>query len=97
MQTQVRTNAEINKERALEMTLAGMTGKQIAAEFPEVFQHGSFGLGLRYEFSYAHNGVLETRYAVDNLSVSAAIKRHTKGQQWLALRFAASRCAPTAG
>jgi hypothetical protein len=77
----LRTNASINRDRAIECFKAGMTVEQIASEWPEVFQvtieDGQPRLGQRYDYELADgSGRFETKRTITSASVKAAIARY---------------------
>lgn len=74
----LKTNACINRDMAMLCFKAGMTGQQIAAEWPEVWKVNAKGeIGQRYDYELADgSGRFETKRMITRASVSAAIKRH---------------------
>lgn len=75
----LRTNASINREMAMRCFKAGMTPRQIAAEWPKVFrcivEHDREVLSQTYDSEYDGDRK-ETRYTILRESVDAAILKH---------------------
>jgi hypothetical protein len=74
----LRTNAQINREHAMKMFKAGMTPKDIARAFPEVFKLDSEGkLGQKYDYELGDgSGRYETKRMITADAVKAAISKH---------------------
>jgi hypothetical protein len=74
----LRTNASINRDHAVAMFKAGMTPKDIAAAFPEVFTCDADGkLGQKYDYELGDgSGRYETNRLILQEAVTAAIAAH---------------------
>ena len=74
------TNASLNRKAAQTCFAAGMTGEEIAAEWPEVFkivlEGGAPKLGQHYDYELADgSGRCETKRLITQDSVRAVIAR----------------------
>jgi hypothetical protein len=77
----LRTNAQCNREFAVELFVAGMPPAAIAAAFPEVFRLEQGQLGQRYDYELADgSGRYETRYCLTRAAVDEALHRWAEAQ-----------------
>ncbi len=73
------TNASVNRQRATEAFAAGLTPKEIAAEWPEVFKVVDGKLGQKYFYEINDgSGRFETDFMITRESVKDAILKKRK-------------------
>ncbi len=80
----LRLNAQLNRNKAAEMLRAGMTVRDIARAFPEVFfvsvEEGRDKLGQKYDMEYA-DGRKETKYLILDDAKKKAIAKFKAGKE----------------
>lgn len=76
--TPIITNAHHNRNIAIKCFEAGKTPKEIADQFPEVFEIKEGKLSQIYDSIYPDTGIKETKYMITDVAVVCFIGKLVK-------------------